>query len=268
MLAAMNEPPTQPQTATAITVTAPLRWLALGWQDLRTNPVPGLLHGLAASIFGMLLWLWAGSQFWWLVGAFSALPLLAPVLLVGLLLLSRQAQLGQRAGLREVLRLWLAADARMVVFGVLLGLAGMAWVLISAGLLLLWTDQAIQTPGDFFRLVVLADDSSLFVLWITLGALLAAPVFASSVVTLPLLLDTEQPLPAAVAQSWRSVANYPVVMTLWALLIAGLVAIGLATYLLGLIVVLPWLGHASWHAYEDFRRAGALQVSAPEPEVN
>ena len=138
----MNEPPTPQPNAPPISVASPLRWLALGWQDLRTNPVPGLLHGVAASAFGMLLWVWAGSQFWWLVGAISALPLLAPVLLVGLLLLSRQAQLGYRAGMREVLQLWMAADLRMVLFGVLMGLAGMAWVLISAGVLLLWAGQA------------------------------------------------------------------------------------------------------------------------------
>lgn len=254
----MNEPPTPQPNAPPISVASPLRWLALGWQDLRTNPVPGLLHGVAASAFGMLLWVWAGSQFWWLVGAISALPLLAPVLLVGLLLLSRQAQLGHRAGMREVLQLWMAADLRMVLFGVLMGLAGMAWVLISAGVLLLWAGQPIQTAGDFFRLVVLAQDSALFELWLMFGALLAVPVFASSVVTLPLLLDSKLPLPVAVAHSWRVIALYPAVMVLWALLIACMVGVGLLTGMVGLIVALPWLGHASWHVYVDLKRAGAF----------
>jgi len=255
----MNELPVSPSVTSTITLTSPLRWLVLGWHDLRANPLPGLLHGLAASAFGALLLALAGPQFWWQVGAFAALPLVAPVLLVGLLLLSRQAQLGQRAGLREVLRLWCAADPRMLLFGVLLGLVGMAWVLISAGLLLFWVGQpSQQTLSDFLRLLVLADDYGLFELWLMSGALLAAPVFASSVVTLPLLLDTALPLRVAVAHSWRAVASYPVALTLWALLITALLGIGLLTGMVGLIVVLPWLGHATWHAYVELKRVGTF----------
>ncbi len=258
MLAEMNEPPTPQPTALPISLTSPLRWLALGWQDLRTNPVPGLLHGLAAALFGAgLLW-FADGHFWWLAGAFSGLVLVAPVVLVGLLLVSRHAQLGQRARMGAVFKLWREADPRLVLFGVLLALAGTAWVLLSAGLLAFWAPQPIGTLDDFVAHVLLAPNDGLFVGWVMLGALLAAPVFASSVVTLPLLLDTEQPLPLAVAHSWRVVAQYPVVMVLWALLIALLVGVGLLTGMVGLIVALPWLGHASWHAYVDLKRAGAF----------
>ena len=252
----MNEAHAPP--AATITLTSPLRWLALGWQDLRANPVPGLLHGLAAALFGAsLMWL-AQGHFWWKAGAFSGLVLVAPVVLVGLLLVSREAQLGRRVGMQAVLALWRAADPRQVLFGILLALAGTAWVLLSAGLLAFWAPQPIGTLRDFIAHVVLAPDDGLFIGWIMLGALLAAPVFASSVVTLPLLLDTEQPLPVAVAHSWRVVAQYPVVMALWALLIAAIVGVGLLTWLLGLIVLLPWLGHASWHAYVQLKRAGAF----------
>ncbi len=254
----MNEPHAPPPAAPAITVTSPLRWLALGWKDLRANPVPGLLHGFAAALFGVtLMWL-ADGHFWWLAGAFSGLVLVAPVVLVGLLLVSRQAQLGQRAGMGAVFTLWRAADPRLVLFGILLALAGTAWVLLSAGLLAFLAPQPIGTLHDFWAHVVLAPNDWLFVGWVMVGALLVAPVFASSVVTLPLLLDTEQPLPVAVAHSWRVVAQYPVLMVLWALLIALMVGLGLLTGMLGLIVVLPWLGHASWHAYVDLKRAGTF----------
>ena len=252
----MNEAHAPP--AATITLTSPLHWLALGWQDLRANPVPGLLHGFAAALFGAgLLWL-AQGHFWWQAGAFSGLVLVAPVVLVGLLLVSREAQLGRRVGMQAVLALWRAADPRQVLFGILLALAGTAWVLLSAGLLAFWAPQPIGTLRDFIAHVVLAPDDGLFIVWLMLGALLAAPVFASSVVTLPLLLDTEQPLSVAVVHSWRVVAQYPVVMVLWALLIALIVGVGLLTWLLGLIVLLPWLGHASWHAYVQLKRAGAF----------
>jgi uncharacterized membrane protein len=90
--------------------------------------------------------------------------------------------------------------------------------------------------------------------------LLAAPVFASSVLTLPILVDTQMPMWDAVGESWRVVGSYPVVMALWAMVIVVLVSLGLATLMLGLIVIVPWLGHASWHAYMGLRRAGAIGV--------
>ena len=84
-----------------------------------------------------------------------------------------------------------------------------------------------------------------------MGAFLAAPVFASSVVAIPLLLDRPIGLLAAVLTSWRVVQAHPLPMALWAALLMGLTVLGMATALLGLIVIAPWLAHASWHAYRD-----------------
>jgi uncharacterized membrane protein len=80
---------------------------------------------------------------------------------------------------------------------------------------------------------------------------LAAPVFASSVVAIPLLLDREIGILAAVFTSWRVVMDNPVPMALWAGLIMALTVFGMATAMAGLAVVVPWLAHASWHAYRD-----------------
>jgi uncharacterized membrane protein len=123
-------------------------------------------------------------------------------------------------------------------------------------LITLWSDVPIRRPADFLRHVVLADSLGLFEAWLLLGALLAAPMFASSVLTLPLLVDTRAPLWVAVTQSWRAVGNYPGPLALWAMLIAVLVALGMATFLLGLILIVPLLGHASWHAYRDLLPPG------------
>jgi uncharacterized membrane protein len=87
---------------------------------------------------------------------------------------------------------------------------------------------------------------------------LAAPLFASSVVALPLLLDRRDGVLAAVLTSWRCVMVNPAPLALWALLIMGLTALGMASLLLGLVVVVPWLAHASWHAYRE------LVVDAPD----
>lgn len=242
---------------------APLRWLASGWRDLWANPLPGLMHGVALAAFGaLLLWL-AHDQFWWLAGAFSGFLIVAPVLACGLYAVSRQAQQGRRMGCREVMGVWLSGDRRLIAFGLLLVLAGTGWVLTSAGLITLWASAPVEKPADFLRHVVLAPAPGLFEVWLLLGALLAAPMFASSVVTLPLLMDTRLPLWMAIGESWRAVGSHPVVMAWWAALIAALVILGLATGLIGLVVVVPLLGHASWHAYVDLRRLGVIRVSQP-----
>ncbi|WP_439518925.1 DUF2189 domain-containing protein [Hydrogenophaga sp.] len=234
-----------------VTLRSPLRWLALGFGDLRRNPWPGLAHGLLLAAFGAALWWVASDRFWLLAGAFSGFLIVAPVLATGLYAVSRAGEAGRRVGLAEVLALWGSRDGRLVRFGMLLGLAGTGWVLTSAGLITLWSPVPIQKPVDFLRHVVLEPRLGLFEAWLLLGALLAAPVYASTVVALPLLVDTPMSVGEAVAQSWRDVASHPGPAACWAVIIVLLVVLGMATALLGLIVALPLIGHASWHAYRE-----------------
>jgi len=234
-----------------VTLLSPLRWLAAGWADLRRNPVPGLFHGLLITAFGAAL-LWAArDRFWLLAGAFSGFLIVAPILATGLYEVSRHLARGQRIGLPEVWRLWRSGDARLVRFGLLLGLAGTGWVLTSAALITLWSPEPIHKPLDFLRHVVLVREIGLFEVWLLLGALLAAPVFASTVVALPMLVDRAVPVRTAVFRSWRAVSAHPGPATFWAVLIALLAGLGMASLLLGLIVLIPLVGHASWHAYRD-----------------
>jgi uncharacterized membrane protein len=71
------------------------------------------------------------------------------------------------------------------------------------------------------------------------------------VITLPMLVDTDRPLWAVVGQSWRVVADHPQTMVCWALCITTLVGLAMLSALVGLLIVVPVLGHASWHAYRD-----------------
>jgi uncharacterized membrane protein len=234
-----------------IPLLRPLGWLARGWVDLWHCPLPGLLHGAASAAFGALLLMLARDRFWLLAGAFSGFLFVAPLLATGLYNVSRELERGRPAGLRTALAAWRPNDARLITFGLLLGLAGTGWVLTSAALITGVAGAPVNKPADFLRVVVLADKGWLFEAWTMLGGFLAAPMFASSVVALPLLVDRRISVLGAVLTSWRVVMEHPAPMALWAALIMGLTAAGMATALLGLIVVVPWLAHASWHAYRD-----------------
>jgi len=253
----MNPMATNPvHNAPGIGMDAPIRWLRLGWTDFVRNPGPGLLHGGVLALFGwMLLWV-AGDRFWMLAGAFSGFMIVAPILTTGLYQVSKQCSTGRCVGMAEVVSVWRSLDGRLIVFGMLLSLAATGWVMTSASMITALSALPVHNPMDFLRHVVLAEDSWLFEIWLFLGGVLAAPMFASSVVAIPMLVDTRASVRAAVLASWSAVGSYPFVLGFWALIIMSLVGLGMLTGLLGLIVVVPVLAHASWHAYRDLVQAG------------
>ena len=226
-------------------------WLARGWKDFTSTPWVGVSHGLLMGLFGALLLWQAWDRFWVLAGAFSGFLLVAPILSTGLYAVSRALLRGERASFAMVWQVWASLDARLVRFGLLLTALGTGWVVTSAALITLGLQPPATTPDDFLRRVVLATDPGLFELWLVVGGAMAAPVFASSVVAIPLLVDRQVGVQQAILTSWRAVAANPVCMSLWAFLVMLLTLVGLGTCLLGLMIVIPVLGHATWHAYRD-----------------
>lgn len=238
----------------------PLGWLERAWHDIRLVPGPSFAHGAALALFGWLLIGLAGNRFWVLAGALSGFLLVAPVLATGLYAMSRAIERGEPAGWHTVWAVWCSLDRRLVAFGGLLALAGTGWVLTSAALITLFAPGQVATPVDFLRVVVANRHSWLFEGWLALGAFLAVPVFASSVVALPLLLDSRVSLWQAVLTSWHTVIENPGPMALWSALLMGFTLLGLGSLLFGLVFVIPMLGHASWYAYRDLVAKQAPQV--------
>ncbi|HYN61019.1 MAG TPA: DUF2189 domain-containing protein [Rubrivivax sp.] len=229
----------------------PFEWLAKGWRDMLHKPVPALVHGLVVAVFGMLLLLLAHRQFWLLAGAFSGFLMIGPLAATGLYAVSRSLEKGQDATLSTALSAWRPKDHRLVLFGLLLALAGTGWVLTSASLITAFAPQPVRDPVDFLRVVVLSENSYLFEAWLSLGGVLVAPVYASSVVAIPLLLERRISVLGAVLTSWRAVMQSPGPMALWGGLLMAITLVGMSTLLLGLVVAVPWLSYASWHAYRD-----------------
>lgn len=236
-----------------------LTWLARGWSDFMAAPGVGLAHGVAMGVFGgLMLWV-AWDQFWVLAGAISGFLMVAPVLSTGLYAVSRALLRGESVGFHTVWSVWSSLDLRLVKFGVLLTALGTGWVMSSAALITLGVTPRISTPSDFLHRVVLAPNPGLFEIWLIVGGLMAAPVFASSLVAIPLLLDRDVSVQRAVLTSWRAVVTNPICTSLWAAIVMSLCLLGLGTLMFGLMLVMPVLGHATWHAYRDLvvRETGA-----------
>lgn len=259
-----------PQVRT-VGLMQPMTWLVLAWRDMARSGWISFAHGLAITAFGGAILAVAHHRFWLLAGALSGFLVVAPVLATSLYALSRALEQRQEANLGVVLKTWLNWQNShfnkwgndywcMVQFGALLALAATGWVITSAAFITLLAPMPVETPMDFMRHVVLANNGWLFELWLGLGSLLAAPIFASSVIAMPLLLDRRASLWVAVLTSWQVVVANPLPMAFWAALILGFTLLGLGSLLLGLIFVMPMLGHASWHAYRDLVDASSLPL--------
>jgi uncharacterized membrane protein len=252
-----------------VTVLQSLQWLVLGMRDLVQLRWISLAHGLVLALGGAVIALVADDRFWLLAGAMSGFLFVAPVLAASLYALSRDLENKQDIGWITIWHTWTRwqlshRDKRsndywcMVQFGLLLAVAATGWVLTSAALITLLSSIAIHSPLDFLRYVVGAKEDYLFEIWLALGGFMAAPIFASSVVTMPLLLDRRISLLQAVLISWSVVLKNPVPMAVWAAILLVMSLLGLCSLLLGMVAVVPLLGHASWHAYRDLVNASHL----------
>lgn len=255
----------------------PFYWLYLGLRDICHSPWLSLAHGLAMAVCGGLITWLAHDRFWLLAGAVSGFLVVAPVLATSLYAMSRAIEREEPVSLRLLFKTWTRWQSLrnseevsywcLVRFGLLLALAGTGWILTSSALITLLAPVPIHTPMDFIRHVVLSRESYLFELWLALGGLMAAPVFASSVVSMPLLLDRRMNTLQAVLTSWKVVLTHPVPMALWALLIMSLSMAGILTVFIGLIVIVPMLGHASWHAYKALVDTDGVPERTPQQET-
>jgi len=235
----------------------PLAWLARGWRDFVRAPLPSVVHGLVFVAGGAAIVAIGWGRFYLLAGAFSGFLLVAPMLVAGLYEVSRLLARDEQPTMRDVLRVWIDGGACMVRLGLLLALLGTVWVGLSTLIIVGLGGGAGAGIEDFLRHFVFSPDWLPFTLWLVAGGLFAAVVFAIAVVSVPMLLDRDVNLPVAALTSVRVVGTNPVAMTLWAALVMLVTLLGLAL-VLPMVVLVPVLGHATWHAYADSVDASTL----------
>jgi uncharacterized membrane protein len=239
---------------------APLRWLRAGWHDFLRAPLAGLVHGALVALGGWAVIALSHSVWWLAPGALSGFLIVGPILATGLYEISRLQSRGLRPGLADAFDAWRRGTRPLVRLGVLLAAAAGVWVLLSAALFALFVRTPLTTPLAFLRYAAVGQGDWLFALWALAGGLGAAVVFAATVVSPPLLLGRVIGVKAAILTSVRAAGDNPLPVALWAALIIAATAVSLATAMLGFLVVIPVIGHASWHAYRDLVDASALPL--------
>lgn len=250
------EPATEPQRGASVFDIAlhelhfadPFRWLVLGWRDFRRAPGIGVFYGGCFAAMGwILLKVFAYSPAWTLALSAGFL-LVGPFLCLGLYDVSRKLERGERPDLGESLTAWDTRMGTMAIFGTVLLVLEMVWARASLVVFALSFDGMPDFKGSLLKLVD-PENVEFIVAYTAVGSIFAGMIYAVSVVSMPMILDRQTDAISAGLTSVRLCLTEPGVMLLWGALITLLVAAAMLPGFLGLLVVGPVLGHASWHAY-------------------
>ena len=246
----------QPSTRTTISVNkvsmkAPIGWLAKGLNDLTKAKIPSLVYGLVFALIGLGLIYLAANNPIWSAALISAFLLMGPFLAIGLYDLSRQIEEGEKPCLLDSIKIIQSNLINIGLFVVVLGFLLMVWLRIAALVAGIYFDNVeLITKG--WGILFSGDHSVEFILFfIAFGFLIAQLVFSISVVSIPMLLHRKVDVVTAITTSLRVVMKNPLPMFLWAFLIVVMIHIGFLFFFFGLTVMLPIIGHASWHAYRE-----------------
>ena len=225
--------------------------LRAGLSDFKAVPVFGLFFAAFYVAGGLGLWfgLFASGQPVWFIPIAAGFPLFAPFAAVGLYEVSRRREAGEPLSWAPILSaLKGRGDGQLALMAVGVLIAFGFWVILARGVFAIFLGQSgigFESMGALFTW------SGILMLLVgsVIGGLIALGLFTITVISLPMLLDRDADFVTAMIASAQTVQANPRTMLRWAALIAGLLFAAMIPLFLGLFVVLPILGHATWHLY-------------------
>ena len=225
-------------------LTAPLRWLRLGWADLIRAPQLSLTYGVVLMALSMLVasLTWRYGTIALYIGLATGFVFIGPALAVGLYSISRQLGQGMTPVLGYCLRQGRDHIRELLVLGVVLLVVMLVWARAAATVHVFFPMESEPSLQQWLPFLGIGS---------AVGAVFAAIVFAASAFSLPMILDRKVDSVTAVVTSVNAVLHNKKPMVLWAGLIGLSVLLGFATALVGFAVLLPLIGHATWHAYRE-----------------
>jgi len=234
----------------ALPLSAPLHWLALGWHDLRAHPGISLAFGLAFCVMAWVLSTVFHSQPEYTMTLVSGCLLVGPFLAMGLYDVSRRREQGLAPTLLASATCWRSHLRSMgLLVGVLIVLE-LLWGRASLVVIAVFFNTGMPSSASVVQAIFNPANLEFVLAYAVVGGVFAALVFATSVVSIPMILDRDTDAISAAITSIAVVLDNPGVMLQWGALIVLLTAAALLLpWALGLLLVGPLLGHASWHAY-------------------
>lgn len=244
--------------------TTAFDWLKAGWRDLARHPGPSLAYGAGMFAVSLLvLWFLYDQSLDYLI-----FPALAGFLVVGPLVANGLYEKSRRLEKGEPVTLW-----SMILVRPRSGYSTFFMGVLLLGLFLLWMRAAVILYAIFFGVSPFPGmDEVMRILFLTpagwglllvgsaVGALFAAFAFAISVFGVPMLLEERTDAMTAMGVSMAMVWSNLPVMLAWGAIVLGLFVLSVLTAFVGLVVIFPVLGHATWHAYRALRSGGGERM--------
>ncbi len=227
--------------------------LGRGLADFRAMPRHVIYLGLIYAVVCLLL---VGFTFgrdlvplvFPMVAGFA---LLGPFAAVGLYELSRRRERGADTSWWHMLAVFRSPSAGPILtLGLLLLAVFLTWLMMAQAIYWATFGETTFQAGPFLdQLFTTRHGWTLVLVGNLVGALFALAAFAATVVSFPMLVDRKVSVATAVGTSFRAVLANPVPMLAWGLIVVAALVVGSIPFFVGLAVVLPVLGHATWHLY-------------------
>jgi len=236
--------------------------LSEGWRDFWAKPSHLVFLGLIYPLVGGALGIWTSGINAWpmLFPLISGFALIGPLAALPLYEMSRRQELGLDTTWRSTFGVLRSpAMPAIAAVGLMLLLVFTIWLMVAQFLY-----ESLFGPGspaslaEFISEVFSTPQGQTLMIWGNLiGLAFAVVALSTSVISIPLLVDRDVGAAVAVQTSVRAVLKNPIPMAVWGLIVAGLLILGSIPLLVGLAVVVPVLGHATWHLHRKVVPASA-----------
>lgn len=230
-------------------IAAPFRWLAAGFDDFRAHPLPSVFYGACFAVMGWLVFVVFQHATPYVSALVSGFFLVGPFLATGLYALSRRRERGEPVWLAPTLDAWRPNVGAIGVFALILAVVLLVWARASLVVFALFYTSEMPSVQGFLAQVLKPSNLEFLLAYACVGGFFALLVLAISAVSVPMMLDRGTDGVVAVLTSLRAFGANVVPMLVWGALIVLVVAAGFATFFVGLVVAVPVIGHATWHAY-------------------
>ena len=234
----------------ALRLADPLRWLAAGWRDLLAAKGIALFYGICFWLMAVVLGLVFRNSPEYATSFLSGCFLVGPFLAMGLYEASRRREQGQPLDLGESLTCWNSHLRSMGMLVLVMLLLELLWGRASLVVFAVFFNTGMPSTAGVVRAIFNPANWQFIAVYLVVGGVFAGLVFSTCVVAIPMILDRDtDAISAGIASIQVVVANTGVMLWWGVLIVALLLAALLLPWALGVLLVGPWLGHATWHAY-------------------
>ena len=249
-----------------LSVRDPFRWLAAGWQDLMAAKGIALFYGTAFWLMAVVLGAVFRHKPEYTMSFITGCFLIGPFLAMGLYEVSRRRERGLPQDLAASLTCWDKHLGSMGMLVLVVMLLELLWGRASLVVFAVFFNTGMPSTASVVQAVFNLDNWRFIAVYLAVGGAFATLVFSTCVVSIPMILDRDTDAITAGVASIHMVLGDPAVLSLWGLLIVILVVAALLLpWGAGLLLVGPWLGHASWHAYKGAFLWVEVPAESPAP---